>query len=476
MEKYIFNSNIHGYNNTTVEDFEKLESNGNMLIAVVDKSLDEKLSDYYRIFDRALRSNNRIILIGVDDGNVIFRPLASLLVTFRDYDIYQVENKDTISARELLKIEERTPDLNEVQTFIGGDVTAYSDMSTILFGIENLVEEGNIDKLKGFLEEHLLSIENFTSTLNGMKKTCDLSDSKELMADINKLKEHEEKLNLTIAEKDKNIEEVKYDRDKYKVSTEELKRENDKLKASNATLKDAGDSTVTTSVINNFSELNVDLIRCRVQTILYFKEISYVRYMNTLVEAIESICATKKLKTKVMIYEAQNGVYTHTKLRAVSGKDYAASKRDLLKTVKKFIVAEPDISIIKDFVESEENIDVLIIYDRLGCTKDIVTGHRVTKYYVINSLNDYEAVKSVFKINDTSKVITYADCGIPGNYLDIPKIDKYETLKKADDKGISTAAVSKYNKLETTHSKVALVGEILKASLISEIRPGSQSK
>jgi hypothetical protein len=148
----------------------------------------------------------------------------------------------------------------------------------------------------------------------------------------------------------------------------------------------------------------------------------------------------------------------------------------LLKTVKKFIVAEPDISIIKDFVESEENIDVLIIYDRLGCTKDIVTGHRVTKYYVINSLNDYEAVKSVFKINDTSKVITYADCGIPGNYLDIPKIDKYETLKKADDKGISTAAVSKYNKLETTHSKVALVGEILKASLISEIRPGSQSK
>ena len=59
--------------------------------------------------------------------------------------------------------------MSEVQAYIGGDVTAYSDMSTILFGIESLVEEGNIDGLKNYVEDRILSIEKLTVTLNNIE-------------------------------------------------------------------------------------------------------------------------------------------------------------------------------------------------------------------------------------------------------------------------------------------------------------------
>ena len=104
-----------------------LNKREDMLVVVIDKTCDEKLGMYYRVFTDALKNNNRVVLVGVNDDNKSFKPLASLLVTYNEYGIYQIEDKSTLGAVELQKMCERKPDFSEVQTFIGGDVTAYAD-------------------------------------------------------------------------------------------------------------------------------------------------------------------------------------------------------------------------------------------------------------------------------------------------------------------------------------------------------------
>ena len=171
MTKYLLNENIHGYEKITVNDLDKTVESDSMFIIIIDKNCDSNTNGYYKFINSALKHRNRVILVSIDDENRSFKPLASLMFLFEAYDVYQIEDRESISAPYLLKIIDREPDFTEVQTFIGGDVTAYSDISTILFGIESLVEEGNEDKLKDFLETHMISIENLTTTLNNMKKT-----------------------------------------------------------------------------------------------------------------------------------------------------------------------------------------------------------------------------------------------------------------------------------------------------------------
>ena len=208
MTKYLINENIHGYDKISVNDIDKANSLNSLFVVIIDKSCDSEVAKYYKFINKALKNNNRVITVGVNDENVVFKPIASMMTTFNSYDIYQVDGREYISANYLLTLEDREPDMAEVQAYIGGDVIAYSDMSTILFGIESLVEEGNIEGLKNYVEDRMLSIEKLTVTLNNMKKTCDVFNSNELIDAVNSLKEKEKKLSDTIGDKDKTIEEI----------------------------------------------------------------------------------------------------------------------------------------------------------------------------------------------------------------------------------------------------------------------------
>ena len=135
MTKYLINENIHGYDKISVNDIDKANSMNNLFIVIIDKSCDSEVAKYYKFINKALKNNNRVITVGVNDENVTFKPIASMMTTFNSYDIYQVDGREYISANYLLTLEDREPDMSEVQAYIGGDVTAYSDMSTILFDI-----------------------------------------------------------------------------------------------------------------------------------------------------------------------------------------------------------------------------------------------------------------------------------------------------------------------------------------------------
>lgn len=468
MVKYLLNETIHGYEKIAVDDIKSTESNDNLFVVIIDKSCENDLGKYYKLINKALKSRNRVILVSVDDDNTVFKPLASLMVTFEDYDIYQVDGKESISASYLLELEDREPDLAEVQTYIGGDVTAYSDMSTILFGLSSLVDEGNLDGLKNYVEANMTSIENLSTAFNKMKKTCDVFNSNELIDNVNALKHKEEKLKEKISEKDKEIEEVKHERDENFVKAETLDRENKKLKASNAELKTS--SASGGSVIRTYKEINTASIQCRTKFVLYFKEITYVRHVNSLVLQLMEIFKSAKLKAKLIIYDTQTNLYNSYKpLSTVNGQYYVESKQRLISQTDKFVVTEPNPSIIQDILMSEQCFDVVIVYDRMKSLTDIVSGNNVTKFFVINSSKEYNELKASLKINDTSAIITDANSGIdkdnktkPRKFLDIPTIEKYNGLT-------DSGKTSKYMKLATAFTKEALIDAILKKSRINTI-------
>lgn len=475
MTKYIINETFHGYEKINVDNIDIANQQDNLYIIVVDNKCDGDVASYYKFINTALKKHNRIILISISDENKCFRPLASLLMTFDNYDIYEVDSRESLSANYLKVLEEREPDYCEVQTYVGGDLTAFSDMSMILFGIESLVEEGNETALKAFLEEHTLSIENLTTSLNNMKKTCELFNSNELVNEVNSLKDKEKKLSKTVAERDESLKDVKHERDEHKVAAESLKRENEKLKEKTKELQEQASSGGST--ITSFKTTSTQLLKGnKTKIVLYFKEISYVRYTNTLVTILFDYLKRKGLKTKMLIYDTGSELYSvYNPLRVITGSDYITDKGNLINKIEKFVVAEPSQMIIEDVLTSDQAFDVVIIYDRMHTQNDVVEGNLVTKFYVINSKKDYESLKAQLKINDVSFIITDAanslniskEWKIIGdrNFIDIPTIPEYKKHEIAS----SSFGFSKYMKQATSTTKEGIIDTIIKKSKINTL-------
>lgn len=475
MTKYIINETFHGYEKIDIDNIEAANKKDSLFVIIIDNKCDNKLSNYYSFINNVLKKHNRVILISVSDKNKCFKPLASLLITYSNYDIYEVENRDSLSAKYLNILEDREPDYCEVQTYIGGDLTAFSDMHMILFGIESLVEEGDDSRLKAFLEENMLSIENLTTSLNAMKKTCEMFNSNELVNEVNTLKDREKKLNKTVAEKEETLKDVKHERDEHKVTAENLKRENDKLKEKTKELQEQSSSSGST--ITSFKTTNTQLLKGnRTKIVLYFKELSYVRYTNTLVTILFDYLKRKGLKTKMLIYDTGSELYSvYNPLRVITGSDYITEKHNLVNKIEKFVVAEPSQMIIEDVLTSDQAFDVVIIYDRMHTQNDIVEGNLVTKFYVINSKKDYESLKAQLKINDVSFIITDAanslniskEWKVVGNrdFIDIPTIPEF----KKHEISSSSFSFTKYIKQATSTTKEGIIDTIIKKSKINTL-------
>lgn len=457
---YLINSNIHGYERVNIEDFKFEDKREDTIITIVDKACDDKLAIYYNMFNNTLKNNNRLILIGVNDENKSFKVLASLMVTFQDYNIYQIEDKNSLGAKELQSMCDRTPGIEEVQTFVGGDVTAYSDISTIVFGIESMVSEGNESQLRDFLEQHIISVESLVYTLNYMKHICDSFNSGELIDKINNLKDKITNLEKQLETSKKSAEDMKYAKEKLQVEVEDYKREISKLKVANTELKASSESGV--SVVRQYNTVNTQLINCKAKLVMYCKEISYVTYANSLIMHFLKYCENKHLKVKLVIYDSQNELYAMYKpLNVVGGEDYLSMKGTLISKTRQFVVSEPLTNVLQDVLTSEQCFDLVVVYDRMKGLKDLVCGNNVTKFFVINSSKEYESLKAQLKITDPTHIITNVHSNIETGQgkskqtLDIPYIEGY-------DRATDIAKTSKYIKLTTSWSDENLINIISK--------------
>lgn len=460
MVKYIINGLVHGYEKATVDKFDAGEVKDSEIVVLVDKACDQKLGSYYKMVSKALKNNNRVILLGAKDDSKSFQTLASLMATFNAYDIYLLEDSDNLTVKKLELIESRVPTYSEVQTFIGGAVTAYADMTTILFGIQSLIDEGNEDKLREFLEEHLDSIENFTTSLNIMKKTCDVFNSTELIDEVNMIKDKETKLRNSLDEKSKLVAQIEKDRDDLKKSLESYKSANAKIQSQLDELKTDGSSDGG-AVIKNVKTIQTQLIDCKTKLIIYFREISYVAYVNSMVcHLMEMFERSLKLKTKLMIYDDRVGIGgIYGNLTVVTGIDYASKKNELLSAnkLKKFVVAEPNPAIMTDMLQSSECFDVVIVYDRLKTRAPLVAGNNVSEVFIANSSKEFKAAKDALKLTDSVTIITNRDSSImipienAEHIFNIPSIEAYTGAT-------DSAKLSRYMKLVSANGKKLLTG------------------
>ena len=207
--------------------------------------------------------------------------------------------------------------------------------------------------------------------------------------------------------------------------------------------------------------------------VLYFKEISYVRYMNTLITLLYTFLHKTGKKFVLLIYDNNNNMVANYNLPITSGDKYAGQKSTILNGKYRTVVTEPFQTVIQDAISSNDAVDIVIVYDRLRQYEDIVKGNNVTKFFVANSKKDIENIMTVKSVgmDDTSFIITNADnsfefkdgspnFGKPVQFLDIPNLGKdFSTLS-------DSAKFNKYFRLKTARTGVPLMATIIKKAHI----------
>lgn len=467
MSKFITGHRVFGYDTVDITDSRLTESKeADELVVVISNDNNSPLKNYYAAVLNILKNRGRVVLIGVkDSNNDLFKPLAALMASYRAYDIYVVVNKDVVTAPYLKTIESREPDFNEVQTYVGGDIAVYSEISTLMIGIDNIVQEGNIERLSGFLGQHMKSIESLTSVLDYMKSVCESHNSAKLADKIETLEKLVEKHKSESNKLNGQVKILAEEKAEINSEVENLKAEVRKLRDSNEALKAASESD--NKIITSFIPCRTTECECKVNNIIYFKEVSYVPYVNSLVSNLFEIYKRNNKKVKLLIYDNKTDLYeTYKPLNIVSGKTFVSNRDTYVKTTEKFVVSEPAPNIIKEIIGSDTAPDILIIYDRMKTVQDIVEGNNVTKFFVINSGSEYNKLVKILKIFDESKIITRSDAEFAKTALDIPSVKNYSSW--SESKKIVT-----YMRLSTAITKVPLIEEISTKSRI-QIKGGQK--
>ena len=126
------------------------------------------------------------------------------------------------------------------------------------------------------------------------------------------------------------------------------------------------------------------------------------------------------------------------------------------------MVVEPNPAILTETIQCvNPEIPILIIYDRLRKEESIIEGNNVTKFFVINSSNDYLEASKKMSMNKQF-IITRTGSTIGPECLNIPTIPNY-----TDKETTPSARVAKYLKLQAEGNKKLVIQTILDAARIN---------
>lgn len=467
MGRYIVNETMHNFDKIKIDDIDFIKNDLSLYVVNVNKTCDNDINKYYKFIKMALRKGNRVILLSKNDGNTSFRTLANLMLSYDAYDIYKMPGEKILTADYLDKLINHKPTFNEVETYVGGDVAAYASLDTLMMGIESLTEDGNVEALEKFMDNHSISLDSLTSTLNYMKGICNNVNTKAQVEQIDelskKIEEQEAKLKTQKAE----LAKMNKSNEELQEMLSNIKTENEKLKSTNRELQNDHDG-LGGFTIKSYKTVNMGLLKCTTKIVIYIKEISYVRYVNSLVHNIMFLLKSKGAKAKLLIYDDNPGFANiYNGFTVVTGDVYKNSKTTILGKSSFILVVEPIQNLLEDILQSEENLDVVIVYDRMKNTEDLVKGNLVTKFFVINSTSDYNNMQGNLKIEKTSNIIMPSNSSMVNNKnivndpLDIGTIPGYSGMT-------DVAKTAKYFRLLTSKNKL-LITEIFKRSKVDKI-------
>ncbi len=434
MTNYLVGLKLEGFETLEIEDKRLREIKDSTVVIALREDSNGKLYQYYASLKRLILNGNRTILLIVGSESKIKLQLCMLMASYEKYDMYNIDDAARLTKDYINIIIARKPTKEEVDTFIGHDIIAYTDINEILLELLDAIDKVDIDRVSNVAAAKRDIIESAIHTIDFIKRHIDkYAIEKDAIIELEeKIKEKEE----IIRGKDKELKEAK-DRELTLQDTNNiLKKDAFKAKSEAQDLREQLNSSGP--VINTYAEVQTTLIKCKAKSILYFKEVTYVRYVNSFIlKLMETIQKLKKLKVKLVIYDTKNSfTAVYKPISVIGSSEYVANREAIINTMDKLVLVEPNPAIIEDILKAD--YDVVIIYDRLRQATDIVTGNNVYKYWVINSSQEYNALATTFKI-DKQHVITrpgvFPDCltiwDVP-NYKDITVSAKMAAYIKMD--------------------------------------------
>ena len=422
MDKYIVGYSLQGYLDLDLNSDSLNEIKDSLVIVVLDEKSNGKLYTYYSAVRSLIVSNNKVILLLIEAKSPIRKQISMLLMSYRNYNIYTLDDRSIIDREYLATIEGREPSEDEVTTFVGSDITAYSEINDILLRLTSKVEESDIDGLREIIESKRDSIEGFVDIIDYMKKVVDNANSGETDKQIKSLKDKISELENSLEDATKQIREAKKEAELALKDQETLKKEAFQAKQKAADLEDRLNSKEP--VLTTYTELQTQMIKCNTKVILYFKEVSHISYISSmLIKMCEVLVRLKKLKVKLLIYDNKHSLLsTYKPIPVIGSNEYMSNKDSVVNKLDKLVIVEANQAIIEDILKADW--DVVIVYDRLRQASDIVSGNNVFKYWVMNSMSEYKALFQAFKIEERNII---SRPGIFAEGIAISEIKEYKT-------------------------------------------------
>lgn len=392
MQGYTVNFKSDGYDEISISNTGEL--NNENIIVLLDNSCDNQLKEYYAYIRQLIINYNKVILL--DKGSRITNQLGMLMCLYGRYDIYKVEDS-SLTKDYIDMLLEREPTLEEVETFIGADIVGFAEINNIITQIIDSVKAKDIDSLTAVIGDNINEIEGLVGLIDylrtmtegvilGKDKTKELKDS---IVDLQK----------KVSNQEEEIKELEDSKAQYK-------KELSKAKADVITLTDKLNSINDSEpTLWHYNTLKTQICPCKVKSIIYFKEVSHISYINSfvtnLIMALEKI---RQLRVKLIIYDNKTAfLNTYKPITLVTPNDYASDRTRVVSTLKKMLLTEVNQAILQDVIA--EPWDVVIVYDRLRQAEDIISGNIVYKYWVLNSIKEFSVIEKEFKVKE-NEVIT----------------------------------------------------------------------
>lgn len=440
--RYCVGIQLDGFENFEIDSQVLKDCKESEILIVLGEDSVDSLNKYYLSIKSILspKKLNRLVLVLDGTTSNIRKQICMLCVSMECYDIYTVNSRRDITNEYIETLFNREPTPEEVETFIDADLVAYSELSQFVVKLNSLAVDNDIDGIQNLIMTNKNIIYTFPPIIDYMKRVVDTHNTglnakvSELKLEIDKLSEDNRALKLNLHAKEEACEKAK---DSLNGLQSEIKDYKTKCKNLEEQLEDSDSSG-----LHQYIPIKVNKIKgVRVKCIIYFKEISPVVYINSLVkylkECISVYFTDEELTAKIVVYDRPGDFAAiYSPLTMVSGTKFHENP-DILSGQKDLLITEPNMGITEALLKIDT--DILIIYDKLKSNQDLVEGNTVTKFTVIGSssaINKLEQSRSS-KLERAKVIANVGAC--PGTLY----INNIPDFKKAGN----TAKMSKYCRL-----------------------------
>ena len=397
-----------------------------------ERTADTDLYVIYNTLNKAISKADHVALVVTDVYDRNTKILGLLLAKNRVFNLFVAEDLVDIDDEYIEVVSESTVSQDELAQFVGRDIAAYAATRDLTRELSNSINKSD-STIADLVRNNKENINGISTIFELMQQfadsACEQATSGESTTsadsgiiarntkEIQRLTTLVEELN-----RDKIQSDIKLEKAEKRVQELEEYKESALAAMKNSPLSD---NYVTLDVNKFINVLSPGRRRPIIKDILYFKEISSCRYINSFVIKLNKYMITQLgVRCKLVIFDRESFFnFRYGDLKVVDGGSYEKLKRsNELGDV--FVATKAARSIIEDLITENE---ILIFYDRMGAENNIVSGRAVHEYYVVNSLREYTELNKHRHV-DTNWIVS--NFGVDKHMISIPDIFEYKMMSE----------------------------------------------